>query len=85
MSRYLIELHDRPGALERFLGTLRRRRMPLVEAQIKAEPPGWTLVITLGEGCPPPERLLPVLSRDHDVVSIQPADAGSVGSVRRIA
>jgi acetolactate synthase regulatory subunit len=85
VSQYAVELHDRPGALERFLGMLRRRRFPLLEAQIRAQAPGWSVVITLGEGCPPPERLLAVLSRDHDVVSIQPADAGTVGSVRRIA
>ena len=81
---YTVTLAARTGALERFLGICRRRGYRIARFDAVAGPAAWTITLTLDAGGPPPERMLPTLARDHDVLAIEPV-ADAVGRVSRSA
>lgn len=69
-----IQLIDREGALERLLGTCRRRGLRLLALNADAAESGLRLRVTLDLGTTDPSRALALLHRIHDIQQITPID-----------
>ena len=80
MHTYMIDLHDRPGALERVLNLCRRKGFAVQTLQFGpgAGPGLRRVLVAFEDDCPPADRVLPNLTRIHDVVEVTRADAADV-------
>lgn len=73
-----IDLADREGALERLLGTCRRRGFLLRDLQARPDGQGLLrLQLTLDPGRASTDRLLATLYRIHDIHHIHRAEAAA--------
>lgn len=77
MSTFVIDLHDRPGALERLLGKCRRKKLEIVTLSFgPGDAPGVRrVIVAFDEGCPDAHRITVDLAKVHDVVAVAPVDA----------
>jgi acetolactate synthase small subunit len=79
-------LRDVPGALERLLGTLRRRAVPIERLSVSHHATdGLEVVLVMGEAAITPERVVAELSHLRDVESVSPVDGALAGETRELA
>lgn len=82
----LLRLHDRPGALERVLGAIRRKVLTVRRLSLHAPADGWhEVVLRFDPGGTPEERIMAELGSLYDVHEVRPLPAHPDTPTREMA
>ncbi|MCB9663771.1 MAG: hypothetical protein H6732_06645 [Alphaproteobacteria bacterium] len=75
MTTYVVDLHERAGALERLLNLCRRKGYPIHTLQFGPGGPGVRRVaLELEADAPPAARVVANLAKLYDVASVEQVD-----------
>jgi acetolactate synthase small subunit len=77
-------LHDRPGALERVIGLLRRRAFAVRRMSVAHARDVIEVVLRIDPARTPPDRIRAELLNLHDIIAVDGADAPPVPPTREL-